>query len=158
MIEEGKKIDTNFDLEIVKDGKREKKNFSALLNRPAVVSVYMKNNTGSCDRQNESLAAHAATFDKMGYNLIAISKDSYKSHIGYAQKLGINYILASDPDNQFSKATDSIVEKQMYGKTYEGPSRSAFIIGTDGTVQAVIEKIDPANHAQELIDKLKTLS
>lgn len=158
MVKEGSKIDTDFSLDIVQGGEQKTKTFSELLTRPTVVSVYMKNNTGSCDKQNESLAAHAGEFDKLGYNLMAISKDSCKSHMGYAQKLGINYILASDPDNLFPKATDSIVEKKMYGKTYEGPSRSAFIIGTDGTVKGVIEKIDPKNHAQELLDKIKTLS
>ncbi|TVQ12954.1 MAG: peroxiredoxin [Balneolaceae bacterium] len=158
MVKEGSKIDTGFKLDIVKDGSEQTVNFADLLDRPAVVSVYMKNNTGSCDKQNQSLAEHAAEFDKLGYNLVAISKDSCKSHLGYAQKLGINYILASDPDNLFPKATDSIVEKKMYGKTYEGPSRSAFIIGTDGTVKGVIEKIDPKNHAQELFEKIKTLS
>jgi thioredoxin-dependent peroxiredoxin len=157
MIKEGSKIDTGFELEIVQGGRQEKKKFADILDRPTVVSVYMKNNTGSCDKQNNSLAEHAAEFEKLGYNLMAISKDSCKSHMGYADKLGISYILASDPDNLFSKATDSIVEKSMYGKTYEGPSRSAFIIGSDGTVRGVIEKIDPKNHAQELLEKIKTL-
>lgn len=157
MVKEGTKIGTNFELDIVKDGIQERKSFSELLDRPAVVSVYLKNNTGNCDMQNESLAEHSAEFDKLGYNLVAISKDSCKSHIRYARKFGINYILASDPDNLFAKETDSIVEKNMFGLKYKGPSRSAFIIGTDGTVNGVIEKIDPGNHAQEIIDKIRAL-
>ncbi|HLR76474.1 MAG TPA: redoxin domain-containing protein, partial [Balneolaceae bacterium] len=86
MIETGKKIDTNFTLDIVEDGEEKNVSFQKLLDRPAIVSVYMKNNTPGCDRQNESLADEASWFDKKGYNLIAVSKDSCGSHKKYAQK------------------------------------------------------------------------
>lgn len=157
MVSIGDKIDTGFSLEVVKNGEQQTNSFSELLDRPTVVSVYMKNNTGSCDKQNKSLAEFAHEFDKKGFNLLAISKDSCGSHKKYAEKLNINYILASDPDYAFAKATDSLVEKKMYGKTFEGPSRSAFIINTDGTVLGAIEKIDPKNHAKELLELIENL-
>jgi len=157
MVTKGHKIDTNFTLSVVSDGAEREVSFSKLLDRPTVVSVYMKNNTGSCDKQNTSLAAHAEAFDAKGYNLIAISKDGGKSHQNYAQKMGINYTLASDPEYAFAKATDSVVEKKMYGKVFEGPSRSAYILDTNGTVLEFIEKIDPENHAEELLKLIDTL-
>jgi len=150
MIETGKKINTDFSLDIVKGGEEKTVTFDELLDRPAVVSVYMKNNTSSCDRQNESLSEHEAWFDEQGYNLIAVSKDGCQAHKNYAKKKNINYILASDPEYRFAEATDSIVEKKMYGKTYEGPSRSAFVIDTDGTVLGIIEKVNTKDHAGEL--------
>lgn len=150
MISKGEKIDTGFTLQIVQDGEEKEVTFKELLDRPAVVSVYMRNNTGGCDKQNQSLAEHSSWFDEKGYNLIAISKDTCGSHKKYAEKLGINYTLASDPDFKFARATDSIVEKKMYGKTFEAPSRSAYIIDKDGTVLAIIEKINTKAHAEEL--------
>ncbi len=158
MIKPGIKIDTSFTLEIP-DGQDGKKIiFSELLDQPVIVSVYMKNNTGGCDRQNKSLAEKAEEIAKKGYKLVAISKDSCRSHKNYAEKLGIGYILASDPDHNFARATDSLVEKKMYGKTFSGPSRSAYFIDTDGTVKAVIEKVDTARHAEELLEKIKELN
>ncbi|MEX1012034.1 MAG: redoxin domain-containing protein [Balneolaceae bacterium] len=150
MIKTGKKMDTNFTLDIVKDGKERTVPFGDLLDRPTIVSVYMRNNTSGCDRQNRSLSEEAEWFDKKGYNLIALSKDSCGSHKNYAEKLGIRYLLASDPEFRFAKATDSMVEKKMYGKTFEAPSRSAFLIEPDATVAAIIEKIDTKEHAEEL--------
>lgn len=155
MISIGTKMNTDFKLQVVQNGEEKTVSFSELLNRPTIVSVYMKNNTGSCDKQNISLAADQQKFDEAGVNLITLSKDSCNSHKKYAEKHGINYILASDPDVLFSKATDSIVEKKMYGKTYEGPSRSAFYIDTDGTVLDYIEKVDPKNHADELLELIR---
>lgn len=143
-------MDASFTLSVVRGGQEEAVPFSELLNRPTVVSVYMKNNTSSCDIQNQQLAVAASWFDAKGVNVIAISKDSCGSHKKYAEKLGASYILASDPDYLFSKATDSIVTKSMYGKSFEAPSRSAFYIGTDGTILGVIEKVTPKEHAEEL--------
>jgi peroxiredoxin Q/BCP len=158
MLKPGQKLKTTFVLKIVRDGKESEVAFKDLLTRPTVVSVYMKNNTGSCDRQNDSLAARAAEFDKRGYNLIALSRDTCGSHLKYAVKKVIAYTLASDPDDLFAKAADAIVEKSMYGKTYEGPARAAFVIGKDGTVLAVAEKVDTKDHAAQLhalLDGLK---
>jgi peroxiredoxin Q/BCP len=117
----------------------------------------MKNNTSSCDRQTLSLAENADWFDKNEVNLVAISKDGCKSHARYAEKQGINYTLASDPDYLFAEATDSLVEKKMYGKTFTGPSRSAFVIDTDGTILASVEKIDTKAHAEELKALIESL-
>lgn len=158
MIDTGQKIDTSITLNAVLDGEEKEVTLNELLDRPTIFSVYMKNNTSGCDKQNKSLAEHAEAFDEKGYNLVAISKDGVRSHKNYAEKLGINYTLVSDPDYTFAKATDSIVEKKMYGKTFEGPSRSAYVVDTDGTVLATIEKINTKNHAEELMELIDSLS
>ena len=158
MLKPGQKLKTAFKLKVVRAGTEAEVAFKDLLTRPTIVSIYMKNNTGSCDKQNDSLAAHAAEFDKRGYNLVAISRDTCGSHKKYAEKKGIAYVLASDPDDLFAKAADAIVEKSMYGKTYEGPARAAFVLGKDGTVLAVAEKVDTKDHAAQLhalLDGLK---
>lgn len=150
MIETGKKIDTDFTLKVVQGGEEKEVNFADLLDKPTIVSVYMRNNTSGCDRQTKSLADESSWFEDNGYNLIALSKDTCGSHKRYAEKQGINFILASDPEFKFAKATDSIVEKKMYGKTFNAPSRSAFVIDSDGTILASIKKIDTKAHAEEL--------
>lgn len=157
MIEAGAKINTEFTLDIVKDGEEKTVTFGELLDRPTIVSVYMRNNTSGCDKQNASLAGEADWFDKKGYNLIAISKDTCGSHKKYADKMGINYILASDPDYKFAEATDSMVEKSMYGKKYNAPSRSAYILDTDGTVLDIIKKVNTKDHAAELKELIENL-
>lgn len=157
MVAPGEKIDTDFTLKIVQDGEEKEVAFSDLLDRPTIVSVYMRNNTGGCDKQNKSLADEAGWFSEKGYNLVALSKDTCGSHKNYAEKLGISYTLASDPDFKFAGATDSVVEKKMYGKTFDSPTRSAYVIDTDGTVLGLIEKVDTKNHAAELKELIESL-
>jgi len=157
VISVGQKIGTDFSLKVVQAGAVREVAFRDLLTRPTIVSVYMRNNTPSCDRQNDSLAAHAAEFDRLGYGLIALSRDTCGSHLKYAAKKEIPYTLASDPDDAFARETDSIVEKSMYGRTYQGPARAAYVIAPDGTVLAVISKIDTKDHAAQLKAVLATL-
>ena len=130
--------------------------FAELLTRPTIVSVYMKNKTPSCDRQNDELVAHAGEFDRAGYNLIALSRDTCGSHARYAAAKNIAYVLASDPEDRFARAADAIIEKSMYGRTFLGPARAAFVLERDGTVRAIVQKIDPARHAEQLWAAMKS--
>ena len=150
MITAGKKLKTNFKLKVVAQGVESEVAFEDLLKRRTIVSVYMKNNTGSCDKQNDSLVAHAAEFNRAGYDLVAISRDTPGSHLKYAVKKKITYTLASDPTDLFAQAADAVVEKSMYGKKYFGPARAAWVLAPDGTVLAVAEKVDTADHAAQL--------
>lgn len=150
MISVGKKMDTRFQLKVFRDGREEVVTFSDLLTRPTIVSVYMRNNTPGCDRQNDSLAAHATEFDRAGYNLIALSRDTCGSHARYAAKKKITYMVASDPHDLFARAADAVVEKSMYGRSFTGPARAAFVLDRDGTVLAVAPKVDTADHAAQL--------
>lgn len=151
MISIGSKPDLSFTVNAVIDGQKTQVVFKDLMTGPTVVTVYMKNNTSVCDVQNQSLAAHTDAFVKKGYGIISVGKDTCASHITYAQKLGITYILVSDPDMLFAQATDSLIEKSMYGKKYMGPTRSAYVFDAEGTVKGIIEKVDSENHAAELL-------
>jgi peroxiredoxin Q/BCP len=157
MISVGKKLKLDFSVKHVRAGVQQEGPFRDLLTRPTIVSVYMRNNTPGCDRQNDSLAAHAAEFDEAGYNLVAVSRDTCGSHLKYALKKKIAYTLVSDPDDLFAKAADSVVEKSMYGKTYHGPARAAYVLDPAGKVLAIAEKVDTADHAAQLKALLATL-
>ena len=157
MISPGKNFKRSLPLHVLRQGEEAETTLKQLLKRRTILSVYMKNNTPSCDRQNDSLAARAPIFNRAGYDLIAISRDSCGSHAKYAAKKGIAYPLVSDPDDRFAQVTDSLVEKSMYGKKFVGPARAAYVLDRDGTVLAVVEKVDTADHAAQLLDVIKKL-
>jgi peroxiredoxin Q/BCP len=150
MISAGQKIPLTLRLKVLQRNDEKEVKLSELLAKPTIFSVYMRNNTGGCDKQNDSLVQHAAGFAKAGYNLVALSRDTLASHRKYAVKKGITYVLASDPEDVFARATDSIVEKSMYGKKFTGPARAAYVVGRDGTVLAVVPKVDTTDHGAQL--------
>lgn len=150
MIQPGARLPLNLVLNVLQANEEKEVELRHLLTRRTVVSVYMRNNTGGCDKQNDSLVGYAAALDRAGFNLIAVSRDTVASHRRYAAKKGITYALASDPEDRFARATVSLVEKSMYGRKFIGPARAAYVLDRDGTVLAVIEKVDPANHAAQI--------
>ncbi len=157
MISPGQKIKLSLPLHVLRQGEESETTLKQLLKRRTILSVYMKNNTGSCDRQNDSLVASAPALDRAGYDVIAVSRDSIGSHRKYAAKKSIPYTLVSDPEDALAKAADAIVEKAMYGKKYFGPARAAFVLDRDGTVLAVVEKVDTKDHGAQLQATLASL-
>jgi peroxiredoxin Q/BCP len=150
MIQPGDKLDTNLSLKAVVNGETMDCTLTDLLKRRTAISIYMKNNTGGCDLQTHALAQAAGDFDRLGWDIIAVSKDTCGSHQKYAQKQGIAFTLVSDPDYKIASAADALVEKSMYGKRFTGPARCALLVEPDGTVLGVIEKINTKAHADEL--------
>jgi peroxiredoxin Q/BCP len=157
MIAPGQKLNTRFTLKVFQDGAAHTMQFADLLTRRTIVSVHMRNNTPTCDRQVDALVAHAAELGREGWNVIALSRDTCGSHGRYAASKAIPFVLASDPDDKFAHAANAVVEKSMYGRTFRGPQRAAFLLERDGTVLGVIEKIDPAQLGEQLRALLKTL-
>lgn len=157
MIQTGEKLDLQFTVKVVEAGAVREVRFADLLTRRTIVSVYMKNRTPGCDRQVDSLIAQADEFDRAGFNLVAVSRDTCGSHQRYMAAKAIPFVLASDPDDRFAKAAGILVQKSMYGRTFTGPLRSAFVLDRDGTVRAIVEKVDTAKHAEQLHAVIRSL-
>jgi thioredoxin-dependent peroxiredoxin len=153
----GDKIDTNFILWVIRDGPAREIAFGELLSRPLIVSLYMRANTPSCDRQVASLGKAAAEFRRRGYEVLAIGRDTRPKQLRYAASCGAPVWFASDPESHFARAAGAMVGKMLYGRSYVGPARAAFVFATDGVVRAVIEKVDTADHAAQLRQSLDPL-
>ena len=124
MIVPGRKIDARFPLKIVEHGVLREVEFAALLTRPTIVSVFMKLKTPSCDRQVEALRTQSAGLASAGCNVIALSRDTARAQQRYALAHASSVVFASDPEDRFARATDSLVEKTMYGRVFIGPARA----------------------------------
>ena len=155
----GEQVDLGVELKIVRGrgAAPELVQLAEVLTGPAVISVYMRNNTGSCDKQNDALVEVAGEIKKRGYQLIAVSRDTAGSHGRYAEKKGIDYTLVSDPDDRFAQAVDAVIDKQMYGRKFRGPLRSAWVLAADGTVEAIIKKVDAKAHGEQVLGVLDGL-
>ncbi|MEY4088257.1 MAG: hypothetical protein RJB55_528 [Verrucomicrobiota bacterium] len=151
MIEIGAKADLSFPVHAWSqtEGSREV-SFAELVSRRTVVSVYMKGGTPGCDRQVESLRGFADELERAGFGLIAVSRDGAVAQARHGEKKKLPFMLVSDPGDRFAQATDSLVEKSMYGRKFTGPARAAYVLEADGRVLAVVPKVDTADHAAQL--------
>lgn len=158
MIETGERLDLRFEVRAVVDGRQWTGRFADLITKPTIVSVYMRNNTSSCDKQIRQIEEVVERLDTLGCGVIAVSKDTPGSHLKYANKLGLAFPLVADPECQFAQATNSLVEKRMYGRVYQGPTRSAYLIDQRSVLRGVVEKVDAAGHGQQLLELAKIAS
>jgi peroxiredoxin Q/BCP len=87
-------------------------------------------------------------------HVFGVSTDSLASHVKFQTKHSLPFPLISDADRAIAEAYGVWVEKSMYGKKYMGMERSTFVIGADGKIATVIEKVAPAKHLDLLMKAL----
>jgi peroxiredoxin Q/BCP len=87
--------------------------------------------------------------------LLGISPDTSKAQKKFAEKEGLPFTLLADADKKIAIAYGVLVEKNMYGKKVMGIARTTFVIGPDGKIQHIFEKVKPEGHAEEVLEYLK---
>lgn len=128
---------------------------SDFLGRKVVVYFYPKDNTPGCTRQACAFAQSYGAFQKKNTVVIGISKDSVASHLKFAQKYDLPFVLLSDPELQAIQAYGVWQEKELYGKVSMGVVRTTFLIDEEGVVAAVMPKVKPDTNAADVLRLLK---
>lgn len=123
-----------------------------------VIFFYPKDDTPGCTTENKDFSALQADFAAAGTQLLGVSKDPAKKHAKFIAKHGLTAPLASDAETGgLSDALGVWAEKQMYGKTYMGMVRATYLVGEDGTIARIWDKVKVAGHAQAVLAAAKAL-
>ncbi len=96
-----------------------------------VLYFYPKDNTPGCTAQ---ACNFRDALPGMNAKVIGVSADDMNSHGKFEKDFGLPFPLVSDTDNHVSKAYGAFGIKKMYGKEYEGITRSTFIIDPHGEI------------------------
>ncbi len=124
---------------------------SDFLGRKVVLYFYPKDNTPGCTRQACAFADSYAAFREKDIAVIGVSKDSVASHVKFAEKYSLPFILLSDPDRLAIEPYGVWQEKKMCGKTSMGVVRTTFIIDENGMIAHVMPKVKPDTNAAEIL-------
>lgn len=122
--------------------------------KDVILYFYPKDNTSGCIKEACSFRDSIPKFDTKKAVVLGVSPDSVKSHQGFIQKQNLNFTLLSDPDHKIAEAYGAWGEKSMYGRKYMGILRSTFVIGKDGIIKKVYDKVKPEGHAEEVLQVL----
>ncbi|HQS70040.1 MAG: peroxiredoxin [Novosphingobium sp. 28-62-57] len=123
-----------------------------------VVFFYPKDDTPGCTTENKDFSSLYADFQAAGVAVIGVSKDPPKKHVKFAEKHGLTAPLASDAETGgVSDALGIWTEKSMYGKTYMGMERTTYLIGADGKIAQIWNKVKVKGHADEVLAAAKAL-
>ena len=135
-----------------KDGKTV--SLSDFAGKKVVLYFYPKDNTPGCTRQACAFAGLYGEFQKKGFEVIGISRDTVASHSRFAEKHALPFILLSDPELTAIQAYGVWQEKKLYGKTTMGVVRTTFLIDEQGRIQTVMPKVKPDTNAAEILAQL----
>ena len=127
---------------------------SDFLGKKVVVYFYPKDNTPGCTRQACAFAGAYQEFKSKNVEVIGISKDSVASHVKFAEKYDLPFVLLSDPELAAIKAYGVWQEKKNYGKISMGVVRSTFIIDENGYIEKVMPKVKPDTNAAEILAQI----
>jgi len=127
---------------------------SDFLGRKVVLYFYPKDNTPGCTRQACAFAGAYEEFRTKNAEVIGISKDSVASHVKFAEKHNLPFILLADPERIAIEAYGVWQEKKQCGKVSMGVVRTTFLINEEGNISAVMPKVKPDTNAAEILDML----
>ena len=124
---------------------------SDFLGKKVVLYFYPKDNTPGCTRQACAFARSYDSFEAKNAVVIGVSKDSAASHLKFAEKHELPFVLLSDPELQAIQAYGVWQEKKLYGKVSMGVVRTTYVIDEQGYIEKVMPKVKPDTNADEIL-------
>lgn len=119
-----------------------------------VVYFYPKDNTPGCTREAQDFRALHAAFRRRGAEVLGVSRDSVKSHQGFAARHELAFPLLADVDEAWCRAFDVIHGKVLYGKRHLGVVRSTFLIDPEGRLAQSWRGVKVPGHAQAVLESI----
>lgn len=119
--------------------------------KKVILYFYPKDNTPGCTAEACSLRDGYSELLRRGFTVLGVSGDSAASHRKFIEKHQLPFMLLVDTDHKIAEAYGTWGEKKFMGRTYMGMIRTTFIIGTDGVIEKVFEKVDTKDHFGQIL-------
>ena len=126
--------------------------------RKLVLFFYPKDDTPGCTTESKDFSELASAFERAGVAVLGVSKDPPAKHAKFIAKHGLTVPLATDAESGgLSDALGIWIEKQNYGRTYLGMVRTTYLIGADGRIARVWNKVKVKGHAADVLEAATAL-
>lgn len=125
--------------------------------KTVVLYFYPKDDTPGCTIEANQFTKLASEFAKVDTIVLGVSKDSCESHQAFIDKFGLEVDLLADTTGELCEAYNVWQEKEKKGVKKMGIVRSTFVINKQGTIIDAIYGVTADGHAQEMLEKIKSL-
>lgn len=125
--------------------------------RKLVLYFYPKADTTGCTREALDFSKLTPAFARAGAAVLGVSADPVRKLDKFKAKHDLSVALGSDETHKMLDAYGVWAEKSMYGRTYMGILRNTYLIGADGRIAQIWEKVKVAGHAEDVLAAAKAL-
>ena len=112
---------------------------------------YPKDNTPGCTAQACNLRDNFELLKAKGISILGVSTDDAKSHKKFETKQNLNFPLLDDSSHEIVNSYGVWGPKKFMGRTFDGTHRTTFLIGENGLIEHIIEKVKTKEHAEQII-------
>ena len=130
---------------------------SSLHGKPVVLYFFPRAMTPGCTIEAGEFRDAKSKFEKAGAVILGCSGDSVEMQAKFRTKHELNFPLLSDPQFDAIEAYGARRMKQFLGKSFLGIVRSTFLIGPDGRIAKIWDKVKAKGHAAEVLEAVKKL-
>jgi len=120
--------------------------------KKVVLYFYPKDDTPGCTKEACSFRDADDVYNAKGIKVFGVSTDDEKSHQKFISKFQLPFDLLADTDKSIVESYGVWGEKSMYGKKYMGTNRKTFLIGEDGRIAKIFDKVNVDGHADEVLE------
>ena len=128
---------------------------SSKIKNGLVIYFYPKDNTPGCTLETKDFANLYRNFKNLKFDVVGISKDNIKSHLGFKNKYKVPFELLSDEKLVTQKKYGVWGKKSFMGKKFMGTIRSTIVIDK-GKIIKFWSNVRVKGHAQEVLDFIKS--
>ena len=125
--------------------------------RKLVLYFYPKADTSGCTLEAQDFTRLAPAFAAARTAVLGVSADPVAAQDKFKAKYRLTIPLASDETHAMLTAYGVWGEKSMYGRTFMGIIRTTFLIGPDGRIARVWNKVRVPGHAEEVLAAAKSV-
>ncbi|MCY4532723.1 MAG: thioredoxin-dependent thiol peroxidase [Gammaproteobacteria bacterium] len=119
-----------------------------------VLYFYPKAMTPGCTVQACGIRDTRSELSERQAVVLGVSPDPIKRLVNFRQKQDLNFDLLSDQDHSIAEKYGVWGLKKFMGREYMGINRITFIIGKDGKLKHVMEKVKTKTHHDDVLDIL----
>ncbi|EED32889.1 alkyl hydroperoxide reductase/ Thiol specific antioxidant/ Mal allergen [gamma proteobacterium NOR5-3] len=122
-----------------------------------VLYFYPKAMTPGCTTQACGLRDSQAALKKLDAVVFGVSPDPVPRLGRFIDKESLNFSLLSDEDHAIAEKYGAWGLKKFMGREFMGILRSTFIIGKDGRLKHVMDKVKTKTHHDDVVALIKEL-
>ena len=120
--------------------------------KKVVLYFYPKDDTPGCTAEACSFRdGHQALLDA-GFVVVGVSPDPVKKHAKFADKYSLPFPLIADVERKVIDAYGVWGRKKFMGREYDGVYRETFVIGMDGKIERIVEKVETNDSTGQILN------